>query len=259
MLNGIYCRKLHSYKEPLPQVVMVSMSRKTFSDETMKKVAWVRNMYNDWRLFRNGHSTLKSVNCDLEQLGSFSKEELCEDLCHFITEVKKLDGSVFPSRTLYDIIICMQFWLESNGYNWWLVSGAEFEKLKFTLDNTMKQRAASGVGNKPRKAEILTFTDEDLLWSLGLLGSHTLQVLLDTVVFQLGLTCSLHAGKEHRILRSIPFKSQFEFVNDSTGNVLLRYTEDSSLKTNKGGLKHRNVECKIVDVYCVSDVTRCPV
>ena len=123
----------------------------------------------------------------------------------------------------------------------------------------MKERCARGLGNKVRKAEVLTFTDEDVLWSLGLLGSHSPQVLLDTIVFKLGLTCSLRAGKEHRALRSIPFKSQFEFLNDSNEKIFLRYSEDLGLKTNKGGLKHRNLECKFVDVHCINDISRSPV
>ena len=62
---------------------------------------------------------------------------------------------------------------------------------EFTLDNTMKVRATNGIGNKVKKVEVLTFTDEDLFWSLGLLVSHSSQALLDTIVFKLGTTCSL--------------------------------------------------------------------
>ena len=182
----IVFRKLRSFKKPLPENVMVQYSRKQFSDETHKKIKWVRNMYSDWRDFRNADANLQDVTCDIQSLGSFTKEELCSALCKFITEVRKLDGSEFPPCTLYDIIICVQFWLESNGYNWRLVSGKEFETLKFTLDNCMKERASRGIGSKVRKAEVLTFTDEDLLWSLGLLGSHTPQVLINTVIVKLG-------------------------------------------------------------------------
>ena len=238
---------------------MVAMSRKQFSDETTKKINWAKGMFNDWRMFRNNSPILENVKCDLSNLGSFTKEELCVDLCKFITEVKKLDGSDFPPRTLYDIIICIQIWLESQGFNWRLVSGAEFEHLKYTLDNCMKDRAARGIGNSVRKAQVLTFTDEDLLWSLGLLGSHNPQALLDTVIVKLGLTCALRAGKEQRSLRSIPFRSQFQLLHDSEGNIFLRYSEDIGLKCNKGGLKHRNIECKSVDVHCISDIDRCPV
>ena len=165
-----------------------------------------------------------------------------------------MDASDFPSRTLYDIVICLQFWLESNGLNWRLISDGDFKDLKFTLDNLMKQRASSGVVGAVKQAKVLTFMDEDLLWNQGLLGVHNPQVLLNTVVFQLGLTCSLRAGKEHRTLRSILFKSQFQFLYDSDGQMFFRYTEDLGLKTNKGGLKHRSVDCKVVVVYCVSNI-----
>ena len=101
--------------------------------------------------------------------------------------------------------------------------------------------------------------DEDLLWSLGLLGCHTPQALLDTVVLKLGLTCSSRAGKEQRILCSIPFNSQFQLLSDSEGNVFLRYTEYIGLKTGKGGLKHHYVECKTVDVHSISDISHFPV
>ena len=160
---------------------------------------------------------------------------------------------------MYDIVICLQFWLESNGVNWRLISDGDFKDLKFTLDNLMKEHAACGVINSLKQAEVLSFTDEDILWSKGLLGIHNPTVLVNTVVFLLGLTCSLRAGKEHRILRSIPFKSQFEFCYDADASLFLRYTEDSGLKTNKSGLKHRSVDCKVVDVYCVANIERCPV
>ena len=139
------------------------------------------------------------------------------------------------------------------------MSGPGFDKLKFTLGNTMKERAVNSVRNNVKKAEVLTFTDEDLLWSLGLLGLHSPQASLDTNVFKLDFTCSLCVSKGHRLLHSTPCKFQFEFLNDSSGNVFLRYTENFSLNTNKRGLKHRNLGCKAIDVYYISDVSRCPI
>ena len=123
----------------------------------------------------------------------------------------------------------------------------------------MKQRTSDGIGISVKQAEILTFTDEDLLWSLGLLGTHSPQVLLHTVVFSLGLSCALRAGQEHRNLRSIPFNSQFKFLYDSSGKLYFNFTEDLGLKTNKGGIKHRKVKAKNVDVYQTDNLERCPV
>ena len=115
------------------------------------------------------------------------------------------------------------------------------------------------IGTKVRRAEVLTFTDEDLLWSLGSLGTHCPEVLLNTVLFSVGLSCSLRAGKEHYALRSIPYNSQFTFMNDSKGKLYFRYIEDAGLKTNKGGLRQRKIEPKVVNVYQISDMERCPV
>ena len=41
--------------------------------------------------------------------------------------------------------------------------------------------------------------------------------------------------------------------------MLLRYSEDIGLKTNKGGLRHTKVEPKVVDVYPIENQECCPV
>ena len=99
---------------PLDDQCMENLTRKKFSNETMKKVNWVRRMYNDWRNYRNSSSSLQSVQCDIEDINNLNKELFSKAVCKFITEVKKVDGSDFPAHTIYNIVICLQFWLESN-------------------------------------------------------------------------------------------------------------------------------------------------
>ena len=244
---------------PLDEQSMEKLGRKRFSEETNKKVPWVRRMFKDWKLFRNSDPTLLDVKCDLEDVTSFTREEFINTITRFLTEVKKLDGTDFPGKTLYDIVICLQFHLESAGLAWKLLSNDEFIQIRYTLDNLMKDRTARGIGVNVRKAQILNQFDEDLLWSLGLLGSHSPSVLLDTIVFIVGKGCAFRTGKEHRALCSPPFSSQFQFVHDNEGQVFLRYSEEAGFKTNKGGLKHRKVEPKVVDVYPIEDINKCPV
>ena len=62
----------------------------------------------------------------------------------------------------------------------------------------MKEWVANSVGTKVCKAEVLTFSDEDVFWSLGLLGYYNPESLGYSVVFTLGLNCAVSAGKEHR-------------------------------------------------------------
>ena len=199
------------------------------------------------------------IHCNLDDVNSITVESLIFALCHFITEVKKLDGSDFPPKTLYEIVVCVQFLLETEGFSWHLISDEMFKDVRFTLDNTMKERTQQGLGNNIRQAEVLSLSDEDILWNLGLLGTHCPKVLLTTVMFTIGLSCSLHAGKEHYVLCSIPFDSQFTFMNDSDGKLFFRFREDLGLKTNKGGIKHRKITGKVVDVYQIDNPDRCPV
>ena len=47
-------------------------------------------------------------------------------------------------------------------------------------------------------------------------------------------------------------------MHDADNEIFLRYTEDIGLKTNKGGLKHKKVDVKSVDMYASDRPDRCP-
>ena len=50
----------------------------------------------------------------------------------------------------------------------------------------MKARVSQGIGLSVKQAQVITATDEDLLWSLGLLGTSHPEQLLSTVIFCIG-------------------------------------------------------------------------
>ena len=172
--------------------------------------------------------------------------------------MKKVDGSDFPGKTLYDIIVCVQFHLECMGFAFKLINDERFHDLKYTLDNTMKLCVTTGVGLSLRQVQVLSVTDEDYLWSIGFLGSGNPDQLLNTVVFCIGKGFAPQAGKEHRVLRGIPFNSQFKFLCDLDNEYFLCYTENIGLKTYKGGLNHKKVDRKSVDMYAMDRPERCP-
>ena len=136
----------------------------------MCKVKWTHKMYNDWRC--HCHSLgLEYIPCDLEDLSTISTESLKFALCRFIIEVKKVNGEDFPGKILYDIIVSLQFYLESCVFSFKLINDKAFCDLKFTLDKTMKERTVHGIGISVKKAQVLSATDEDLFWSSGFLGT----------------------------------------------------------------------------------------
>ena len=156
-------------------------------------------------------------------------------------------------------MICTQFHLETLGFCFKLLNDDTFRQIKWSLDNFMKLRTSQGVGVSVKKGQILTISDEEYLWSLGLLGRHSPEVLLNTVVFIIGKGFALRAGKEHQALRSPPFNSQMELMRDDEGYWFIRYNEEIGFKMNKGGLKHRKVEPKKVDMYAIDSEECCPV
>lgn len=73
-----------------------------------------------------------------------------------------------------------------------------------------------GLGKyKKKKAEVICVEHEDMLWSKGLLGDRTPQVLLDTLVYYIGLYFAIRGG-EHGQIRYKP--CQLELV-ESAGSV----------------------------------------
>ena len=181
---------------PLPDAELTDLACKNFSSETMKQVRWVHKMYREWRANRHANG-FQYIQCDLEEKATITAESLKFALCHFITEIKKLDGSDFPGKTLYHIIVCMRFHLECQGFAFKLVNDPAFKELKYTLDNTMKACTVQGIGITMKKAEVLSATDKDLLWSLSFLSTSMPEQLLNTVIFSIGKGFALQAGKEH--------------------------------------------------------------
>ena len=112
---------------------------------------------------------MEFIECDLSDVENVTKSNLCYAMIQFITEVCKLDGELFSGKTLYEIVVSIQMYLESQGLNWKLIDDKEFSDLKFTLDNVMKSNTSAGVGITVHQADVLTFSDEDYLWRNGFL------------------------------------------------------------------------------------------
>ena len=78
---------------------------------------------------------------------------------------------------------------------------------ELTVSNMKRLNATGNYINKNR-AEPITQDQKNRLWELGLLGNDNAQVLLNTMVYQVGFYFALRSGNEHRRLRHSPLTDQ---------------------------------------------------
>ena len=182
------------------------------------------------------------------ELHEMTIDEMQYSLCRFILEIKKENGEAYPNKTLYELILTLQEYLQSldMGKEYKFRQSDDFAKLKHTLDGAMKDRAKQGIGLQKRQAEIITLEKEELLWETKTLGIES-PPKLDTLFYLIGLNFALRGGDEHCQLRGGP-NSQLRLLDADT----LQYTQDVS-KSNQGGLKHKEIAPKQVLAYTIKD------
>ena len=170
--------------------------------------------------------------------------------------MRKKDGSEFPSSTLHHVVCGIMRHLRWNGHPGLdFFTDIDFTTFKCSLDAEMKRLLSQGIGSKKRQAEPLSIKDEDILWERELLGDHSPQTLLNTMVFCNGLYFALRSGMKHRQLRF--HSSQIQLIEHDGERPYLKYTEDVS-KNQPGGIKGRNIKPKVVLHHANTDNTdRC--
>ena len=101
------------------------LKRRQLKQRTLAKVKWAVRAYNEWRGCR-----LQDKNCydelifdaNLCDLQNLRHEALSHSLCRLIPEVTKVnDGGEYPGKTLYEMIIAIQKYLNENEIPWKLV------------------------------------------------------------------------------------------------------------------------------------------
>ena len=162
---------------------------------------WGVRAYNSWRnaKINNGQALdMKIFEANLDNLGSLRKEDLCYSLTRFIPEVTKIkDGSDYPGKTLYEMIVSIQKYLNQNEKPWKIIEDPEFINVKTVLDNVMKEYSKLNLGSTKKQVEVITLEHEEYLWQSNILGEETPDQLRDTVLFLLGINLALRAGDEH--------------------------------------------------------------
>ncbi len=172
------------FKAPLSSAMQKKLTGKTFAESTDHKIGWAVSLYWDWRHARIDSGELNDIfliiNSNVDEPG-LDKLNLSTALCAFLSDVKRADGSEYPGKTLYSLLIMIQLHLEKSGLDWKLLDDKEFLSVRNTLDNLVKERAQSRVGVE-KKFDPITVENEEELWSQGLLGSDNPKQLRESDV-----------------------------------------------------------------------------
>ncbi len=121
------------FKKATSNAELDQLSGKKFALNTDRKITWAVDLFNNWRDER-----MKDPDCPTEILWcslkdpTLNKAHLCRTLCSFVNEVRRKDRQEYPGKTLYDLVLCLQFHLEKKGMFWKLIDDEEFVQLKFT-------------------------------------------------------------------------------------------------------------------------------
>ena len=113
------------------------------------KVNWAVKAYNDWRneRFYNFNYNVGIYYADLNNLESLTSDNFEHAMCRFIPEVTKVMGEgPYPRKTLYQMVVAIQKYLNINKIMWKLVDGVNFIDLNTVLENVMQERTAMNVG-----------------------------------------------------------------------------------------------------------------
>ena len=170
----------------------------------------------------------------------------------WLMSLSKPDGSNYEPDTLTSFHRSVERYLKDKGYGYSIVSDKEFNMSKEVLQTKRKQLSSLGLGNRPNKSDVITPSDEEILWTSGQLGMHSPLALFNTVWYFNTKLFGFRGGHESRQMKW----GDITLHTDTDGDEYLQFRERLS-KTRQGNSSVRPFAPK---AYCnKEDPTRCPV
>ncbi len=237
--------------------VLVTLFVSRLSSASEKKIGWAVRIFDNWQKAHNLRTKLEGRSDEIRGLLEDMEESvLCDTMCKFILEVRKVSGEPYPRETLYSLVIMMQMYLDTKGHHVRFLDpqSVSFVKVRNTLDNRMKCLSREGYIMPKSKAQVITYSQEENMWQQELLGDHTPERLLYTVLYLLGVQFALRTGEEHK---SLKFGKQLVVQTDvESGDDYLEYTEYTA-KNNQGGIDALKASGKVLHCYRNPNANRC--
>ena len=211
---------------------------------TEKNTEWAIRNFESWRMARN--SRYPDEQCPPTVLCSTEENQLCDWLCKYISETRKVDRTEYTPRSLYLLLAGLQRYIRklNPNKNLNIFQDSEFKPLKCVCDSIFKRLHTKGIGTEIKVTPVITDTDEDKLWETGVMNLDTPTGLLRAVFFYNGKNFCLRGGMEHRNLKLSQIQKESTVVNGKMINSYV-YQEFGS-KNNQGGFSSLNLQNKVV-------------
>lgn len=248
------------FAPPVDDTTLTTLQLNSIPKGTKNINSWACNLYSQWhsqRTIENGDDLCIPLPSPY-QLAHATDRQINYWISKFIYEIRKKDGSMYPRSTLIALVAGLNSLLQKNDENIYrnLFKDKEFNQFRDILDLACKEATKSGVGCQSKQAQVITESEEELLWANKHLGGHSPVSLVNSLLYLNGLHFALRSGQEHRDLTI----DQIQIIphNSISKYFILEYTETVS-KTNNGGFKHRKLQPKKVrhiDINSVENVER---
>ena len=200
---------------------------------------------------RNQSNPTDPVPCDILQCSN--TQTLNKHLSRFVVETRKSNGEPYPPATLHQLLCGILRYMRNKNPacpNFLDKKDSRFRDLHGTLDSYFHKLHSEGIGRQTKHAETISCSEEDKLWSEGVMDTKTPIGLQNAAFFVVGKMFCLRGGQEHRGLRLSQLK---RFDNKYV------YYENTS-KNRNGTFKQLRVKNKVVPLHpCPEAGERCPV
>ena len=221
--SGVTSAK-RAFARPKTQEEIGQAKKSSIPATTMKDTRYCVGVWNEWRNYR-----MDAFGEDIAALKDLEVEKLATCLSNlFLMSGKRMEWSFLQ---IHSITLSAGVTGKASID---IFKVGEFAEFRACLDAEMKRLQRNGLGSQTKKAEPLSEEEEEMLWSKGIIGKHSPQSLVDTVLFMSGLYFALRSGQEHRQLRAEPCQI---ILHERPGErPYLEYEKDIS-KNRSGGLR----------------------
>lgn len=111
-------------------------------------------------------------------------ELLCSCLCKYVLETRKETGENYPPTTLMNLLPGLLSHMRAckrQAFNTMDEKDPIFTQLHKVMDSFFRKLHRGGIGTRPNRSEIISLEEEDVFWSIGVLGIDSPRKLLNAV------------------------------------------------------------------------------